>query len=56
VTKREQRMAESEQEIERMRRTEKATVVATGAARERGRPPWVALGVNAVEARCIRAA
>jgi hypothetical protein len=29
-------MAESEQEIERMQRTEEAIVVATGAARERG--------------------
>ena len=56
VTKREQRMAESEQEIERMQRTEEATVVATGAARERGRPPWVVLGVKAVGARAIPAA
>ena len=56
VTKREQRMAESEQEIERMQRTEEAIVVATGAPRERSCPPWVVLGVKAVEARGIRAA
>ncbi len=54
MTKREQRMAESEQEIERMQRTEEATVVATGAARERGRPPWVVLGVKTVIGRGVR--
>jgi hypothetical protein len=31
-------------------------VVATGAPRERECPPWVVLGVKAVEARGIRAA
>ena len=30
--------------------------MATGAPRERGSPPWVVLGVKAVEARGIRAA
>jgi hypothetical protein len=50
------RIAELEQEIERLQRTEEAIVVATGAPRERGCPPWVVLGVKAVEARAIRAA
>ena len=36
--------------------TEEAIVVATGAPRERGCPPWVVLGVKAVEARGVRAA
>jgi len=55
LPEREQRIAELEQEIERLQRTEEAIVVATGARRERGRPPWVVLGVKAVEARGIRA-
>jgi hypothetical protein len=38
----------------RAKRTEEAIVVATGAPRERGCPPWVVLGVKAVEARGIR--
>jgi hypothetical protein len=38
------------QEIERLQRSEEATVVATGAPRERGCPPWVVLSVKAVEA------
>jgi hypothetical protein len=33
-----------EQEIERLRRTEEAIVVATGAPRQRGCPAWVVLG------------
>jgi hypothetical protein len=44
-----------DQEIERLRRTDEAIVVATGAPRERGCPPWVVLGVKAVEARGVRA-
>jgi hypothetical protein len=44
------RIAELDQEIERLRRTEEAIIVATGAPRERGCPPWVVLGVKAVEA------
>jgi hypothetical protein len=55
VTKREQR-SQTFQEIERMQRTEEDIVVATGAPRERGCPPWVVLGVRAVEARGVRAA
>jgi hypothetical protein len=54
--KREQRIAELEHEIDRLQRTEEAIVVATGAPRERGCPPWVVLGVKAVEARPIEAA
>jgi hypothetical protein len=50
------RIAELEQEIERLQRTEEAVVVATGAPRERGCAAWVVLGVKAVEARGIRAA
>jgi hypothetical protein len=41
---------------DRLQRTEEAIVVATGAPRERGCPPWVVLGVKALEARSIRAA
>jgi hypothetical protein len=48
LTEREQRIAELEQEIE--------LVVATGAPRERGCPPWIVLGVKAIEARAVRAA
>ena len=53
---REQQIAELEGEIDRLQRTEEAIVVATSAPRERGCPPWVVLGVKAVEARGIRAA
>src|SRR2546430_5152644 len=53
---REQRIAKLEEEIDRLQRTEEAIVVATGAPRERGCPPWVVLGVKAVEARSVRAA
>jgi Tfp pilus assembly protein PilN len=49
LPEREQRIAELEQEVDRLQRTEEAIVVATGAARERGCPPWVVLGVKAVE-------
>jgi hypothetical protein len=51
LPEREQRIAELEQEVDRLQRTEEAIVVATGAPRERGCPPWVVLGVKAVEAR-----
>ena len=44
------------QEIERMQRTEEAIVVATGAPREQGCPPWVVLGVKALELCGVRAA
>ena len=56
LAQREQRIAKLEEEIDRLQRTEEAIVVATGAPRERGCPPWVVLGVKAVEARGIRAA
>jgi hypothetical protein len=56
LAQRQQRIAELEEEIDRLQRTEEAIVVATGAARERGCPPWVVLGVKAVEARGVRAA
>ena len=45
------RIAELEQEIDRLQRAEEAIVVATGAPRERGCPPWVVLGGKAIEAR-----
>jgi hypothetical protein len=40
----EQRIAELEQEIDRLQRTEETIVVATAAPRERGCPAWVVLG------------
>jgi hypothetical protein len=40
------RIAELDQEIDRLQRTEEAIVVATGAPRERGCLPWVVLGVK----------
>ena len=45
------RIAELEQEIEGQHRVEEAD-----ARRERGCPPWVVLGVKAVETRAVRAA
>jgi hypothetical protein len=56
LAEREQQIAELEREIDRLQRTEEAIVVATGAPREAGCPPWVVLGVKALEARGIRAA
>jgi hypothetical protein len=56
LAEREQQIAELEREIDRLRRTKEAIVVATGAPREGGCPPWVVLGVKAVEARAVRAA
>jgi len=56
LPEREQRIAELEREIDRLQRTEEAIVVATGAPRERGCPPWVVLGVKATEAPGVRAA
>jgi hypothetical protein len=50
------RIAELDQEIERLQRSEETIVVATGAPRERGCPPWVVLGVKALEMGGIRAA
>jgi hypothetical protein len=56
LTEREQRIAKLEEEIDQMQRTEEAIVVATGAPREAGCPPWVVLGVKAIEAPGVRAA
>jgi hypothetical protein len=39
-----------------LQRTEEAIVVATGAPRESGCPPWVVLGVKAIEAPGVRPA
>jgi len=55
LAEREQQIAELEQQIDRLQRTEEAVVVATGATRERGCPPWVVLGVKATEAPGVRA-
>ena len=56
LAQRGQRISKLEEEIDRLQRTEEAIVVATGAPREAGCPPWIVLGVKAVEARGIRAA
>ena len=56
LAEREQQIAELECEIDRLQRTEEAIVVATGAPRERGCPPWVVLGVKALEMGGVRAA
>ena len=56
LAEREQQIAELEREIDRLQRAEEAIVVATGAPREGGCPPWVVLGVRAVETRGVRAA
>src|SRR5262249_32069318 len=56
LAQREQRIAKLEEEIDRLQRTEEAIVVATGAPSERGCPPWVVLGVKAIEAPRVRAA
>ena len=54
AAEREQRIAKLKEEIDRLQRTEEAIVVATGAPRERGCPPWVVLGVKAIEAPGVR--
>jgi hypothetical protein len=56
LAQRERQIAELESGIDRLMRVEEAIVVATGAPRERGCPPWVVLGVKALEARPIEAA
>jgi Tfp pilus assembly protein PilN len=56
LAEREQQIAELEDEIDRLQRTEEAIVVATGAPRERGCPAWVVLGVKALEMGGVRAA
>jgi hypothetical protein len=54
LAQREQLIADLEREIDRLQRTEEAIVVATGAPREAGCPPWVVLGVKVVEAPDLR--
>jgi hypothetical protein len=54
LAQREQRIVELEREIDRLQRTEEAIVLATGAPREAGCPPWVVLGVKVVEAPGLR--
>jgi uncharacterized small protein (DUF1192 family) len=56
LAEREQRIAKLEEEIDRLQRTEESIVVATGAPREAGCPPWVVLGVKVIENRGARAA
>ena len=56
LAEREQRIAKLEEEIDRLQRTEEAIVVATGAPREPGCPPWIVLGVKVIEERGARAA
>ena len=48
LAEREQQIAELEDQIDRLQRTEEAVVVATGVPRERECPPWVVLGVKAI--------
>ena len=56
LAEREQQIAELEQEIDRLQRIEEAVVVATSAPREAGCPPWIILGVKAIEAHGVRVA
>jgi hypothetical protein len=56
LAERQQQIAELEDQIDRLLRTEEAIVVATGAPREAGCPPWVVLGVKAIEAPGVRRA
>jgi hypothetical protein len=55
LVEREQQIAELEDGIDRLQRAEEAIVVATGAPREPGCPPWVVLGVKAIETPGVRA-
>jgi hypothetical protein len=54
LAEREQQIAELETEIDRLQRTEEPIVMATGAPRDRGSPPWVVLGVKALGAPAVR--
>jgi hypothetical protein len=56
LAERKQRIAELEEEIDRLQRPEEAIVVATGAPREVGCLPWIVLSVKALEATDFRAA
>ena len=48
LAQRERKIAELEGEIDRLMRIEESLVVATGAPRQPGCPPWVVLGVKAM--------
>jgi hypothetical protein len=48
LAEREQQITELEDQSDRLQRTEEAIVVATGAPREPGCPPWVVLGVKVI--------
>jgi hypothetical protein len=50
LAEREQQITKLEEEIDRLQRTKEAIVVASGAPRETGCPPWIVLGVKAIEA------
>ena len=54
LDEREQQIAELEREIDRLQRTEEAIVVATGAPREAGCPPWVVLSVKTIKSPGVR--
>jgi hypothetical protein len=54
LAEREQQIAELESGIDRLQRTEESIVVSTGAPRKAGCPPWVVLGVKAIEAPGVR--
>jgi hypothetical protein len=56
LAEREQRIANLEEEIDRLQRTEEAIVVSTRTPREPGCPPWVVLGVKVIEEPGARAA
>jgi hypothetical protein len=56
LAQRKQQIAELEDQIDRLQRTEEAIVVSTGAPREAGCPPWVVLGLKAIEAPGVRGA
>jgi hypothetical protein len=49
LAERERGIAKLEEEIDRLQRIEEAIVVATGAPREAGCPPWVVLGVSVAD-------
>jgi hypothetical protein len=50
LAEREQQIADLEEEIDRLQRTEEAIVVSRDAPRERGCRPWVVLGAKVIEA------
>jgi hypothetical protein len=56
LAQRERKIAELEDEIDRLMRIEESLVVATGAPRQPGCLPAVVLGVKAIEAPGVRAA